>query len=46
MDYLNKDLLRQFTPEELEAYRQSLEKRMADTAMFLLQVNEVIEERQ
>lgn len=44
MDYLNKDLLRQMSREELESYRASLEQRMANTAMFLLQVNEVLGE--
>ena len=44
MDYLNKDLLREMSREGLEAYQASLKKDLADRAMFLLQVEEVLEE--
>lgn len=43
MDELNEQFLFQMTPEQREKYRQELEMALAQTAMFLSQVNKVIE---
>lgn len=45
MEYLNKELLREMTPEELQDYQTHLQKEMAKLAMFHQQVVEVRSER-
>lgn len=40
-NYLNKDLLRTWTPEQRAEYQRSLQQRMADLAMFHTQLVEV-----
>jgi hypothetical protein len=44
-NYLSKDIMRNWTPEQKEEYRQSLCQRMADISIFLAQITEVIEEQ-
>lgn len=45
MDSLNTDYLRAMTPERLEEYHQELQMVLAQTATFLAQVEEVLEQR-
>lgn len=40
-NYLNKDLLRTWTPEQRNEYQKALQRRMADLAMFHAQLVEV-----
>lgn len=40
-NYLNKDLLRTWTPEQRDEYQRSLRQRMADIAIFYDQLIEV-----
>jgi len=40
-NYLNKDLLRTWTPEQRQEYQLSLQQQMADLAMFHTQLVEV-----
>jgi hypothetical protein len=45
MEYLSKDQLRTFTPEELQAYQSYLQSQMAKLAVFHQQVLEVRSEK-
>ena len=42
---LNQQFLREMTPERLEEYHRELQMVLAQTATFLAQVEEVLEQR-